>query len=114
MDSILNSIKKPIGLSADYAHYDEDLIMSINTIFGKLSQLGIGPAEGFEITGPEETWSSYASNLTPAMEKTVRSYVYLKVKLEFDPPTSSNVTAVIEKSIAELEWRMYVDIDNKI
>lgn len=106
MDSILNSIKKLLGIHPDYTVFDDDIIMHINTVFMTLNQIGIGPSEGFSISTGLEEWEEYCSRKN---ENAVRSYVYLKVKLMFDPPTSSVLLDSIKTTIAELEWRLCLE-----
>lgn len=109
MESILTSIKKLLGIEEDYEYFDADLIMHINSVFMILNQLGVGPEEGFSIQDASNTWSEFipdGSNL-----ESVKSYIFLKVKLMFDPPTSSAVIESINRSISELEWRLNVSVD---
>lgn len=103
MDSILNSIKKMLGIDAEYDAFDPDIIMHINSVFFILHQLGVGPAEGFSISDEYSTWSDFISD---SNIEAVKSYVGLKVRLLFDPPTSTAVADSINKLIAELEWRL--------
>lgn len=109
MDSILLSIKKLLGPSADYTQFDLDLIMYINSAFMVLRQLGVGPAEGFSITGEHETWGNFSSDIDKL--GLVKSYIYLKVRLIFDPPTNSTVIKAYEDLIKEYEWRLNVEVD---
>lgn len=109
MESILTSIKKLLGITEDYTHFDGDLIIHINSVLSTLSQLGAGPSEGFSITGPNETWEDFIGN-NPKIQF-VKSYVYLKVKLLFDPPLSSAVAEATNRQISELEWRIFVQTD---
>lgn len=109
-ESILVSIKKLLGPGASDEHFDPDIIMHINSVLTILNQVGVGPEEGFLITGPDETWSSYITK-DPKKFSFVKSYVYLKVKLLFDPPQSSAVIASINEQIKELEWRLFVAAD---
>lgn len=111
MESILTSIKKLLGISEEYTHFDSDLIMHINSVFMILNQLGVGPEDGFVITGSYETWDEFISNVL-AIES-VKSYVYLKVKLLFDPPSSSAVMESINRQISELEWRLNLSVDTR-
>ena len=111
MDSILNSIKKLMGIPADYAAFDMDLIMHINSVFMILNQLGIGPEEGFSITGDESVWTDF---YTRADLDLVKSYVYLKTRLLFDPPTSSAVLNSMEKQVDQYEWRLNVTAENPL
>ena len=106
MDSILVSIKKLLGIAADYTHFDPDIIMHINSAFSILTQLGVGPPEGFRIEDDVKTWNDFVSD-TIRLDA-VKSYVYLKVSLMFDPPTSSAVLSAKERQISELEWRLNV------
>ena len=105
MNSILLSTKKTLGLSADYTIFDQDIIMHINTVFSIIHQLGIGPEEGFEITDADDVWTDFVSDVRL---NTLRSYVYLRVRLLFDPPTTSYLLAAVQEQIKELEWRMNV------
>ena len=106
MDSILVSIKKLLGIAADYTHFDPDIIMHINSAFSVLTQLGVGPPEGFRIDDDAKTWNDFISD-TIRLDA-VKSYVYLKVSLMFDPPTSSAILSARERQISELEWRLNV------
>ena len=109
MDSILTSIKKLLGIEASYEHFDSDLIMHINSVFMILTQLGVGPSEGFTIEDSSATWDDYISD--PTKLQSVKSYVYLKVKLLFDPPLSGIVVEAMNRMISELEWRLNVEVD---
>lgn len=111
MDSILKTIKKLLGISDEETHFDADLIMHINSIFPTLRQLGVGPDKTFSISDDTATWESFIDEDTDF--NNVRTYMYLKVKLLFDPPMSSSVMSAIERQINELEWRMSVDAFNK-
>lgn len=103
-ESILNSIKKPLGITADYKDFDPDIVFFINTVFPILRQLGVGPVEGFTITDETTKWSEYLND-NKNLEN-VKTFIYLKVKLLFDPPTASAHMQAIKESIAELEWRI--------
>lgn len=104
MESILTSIKKLLGIAEDYEHFDPDIIMHINSVFMILTQLGVGPSEGFTIEDNTSTWVDFTSDTTKI--ESIKSYIYLKVKLLFDPPTSSTVIESINKMINEFEWRL--------
>lgn len=104
MDSILTSVKKALGIAAEYTHFDPDLIMHINSVFSILNQLGVGPEKGFIISNEYNTWSEFIAD-NPKLEF-VKSYMYLKVKLLFDPPTSSAVAESTKRLTDELEWRI--------
>lgn len=110
-ESILTSIKKLLGITSDYEHFDADIIMHINSVFMILMQLGIGPADGFSISDDSAVWSDFLSDAT--WLEMVKSYVYLKVKLIFDPPQSGTVLGSIEKIISEFEWRCQEEKDFK-
>lgn len=108
-DSILTSIKLPLGIQAGYSHFDDQIMMHINGVFMTLNELAVGPEEGFVITGEKETWSDFFGNETDKkLLSATPTYVYQKVRLVFDPPTSSFVIASFEKQIAEYEWRANV------
>ena len=109
MESILTSIKKLLGIDEEYENFDPDIIMHINSVFMILNQLGVGPSESFSIQDSSSVWSDFmpsGSNL-----EAVKSYMHLKVKLMFDPPSSSAVMDAINRTIAELEWRLNVASD---
>ena len=109
MESILTSIKKLLGIAEEYTHFDADLIMHINSVLSILTQIGVGPAEGFSIKDKECIWTDFI----PESQKLefVKSYVYMKVKLLFDPPLSSAVIESTNRMISELEWRIQVAAD---
>jgi hypothetical protein len=106
MESILTSIKKLLGIEEEYDHFDPDIIMHINSTFMTLNQLGVGPVEGFSIVDETSTWTDFIADNMKL--EAVKSYIHLKVKLLFDPPSSSAVIESINKSINELEWRLNV------
>ncbi len=111
MESILTSIKKLLGIEADYCDFDADLIMHINSVLSILTQIGVGPSEGFIIEDDSATWSDFLSDTELVNLAAVKSYIHLKVKLLFDMPSSS-VADQINKLISELEWRLYIIADN--
>ena len=108
MESILASIKKLLGIAEEYTHFDQDIIMHINTALFTLTQLGIGPSEGFSIDDAEDNWSDFVDI---SRIESVKTYVYLKVRLVFDPPISSAVIESINRNISELEWRLNIAVD---
>ena len=112
MDSILTSIKKLLGIAEDYTHFDIDIIMHINTVLMVLTQLGVGPEEGFTITDKGDEWGDFISEDDLRFEG-VKTYVYLKVRQVFDPPASSAVMEAMNRSIGELEWRLNVAAESK-
>ena len=107
--SILTSIKKLLGVAEDYVEFDEDIMTHINSVFLNLTQLGVGPEEGFMIKDDTAEWEDFINNSIQL--QAVKTYVYLKVKLLFDPPLSSSVTESFTRMIAELEWRLNVAVD---
>lgn len=111
MESILTSIKKLLGITETYEHFDPDIIMHINSVFMILTQMGVGPAEGFIIEDETSVWSDFIPD-TIKLES-VKSYMYLKVRLLFDPPTSGIVTESMNRMISELEWRLNVAADSQ-
>lgn len=111
MNSILDSIKKRLGLPADYGHFDDDIIMDINSVLSILTQIGVGPEAGYSITNSNDEWTDFMSDLTKL--EFVKTYVYLKVKLMFDPPQNSTVTESINRQISELEFRLLVQSETK-
>lgn len=103
-DSILNSVKLSLGIASDYTYFDDQLIMHINTAFAVLNQLGVGPKDGYQISGPDDSWSDYTkSNKQLNMMKT---YMYAKVRLIFDPPQSSAVKECLNETVKEYESRI--------
>lgn len=108
-ESILISIKKLLGITSDYEHFDADIIMHINSVLIILMQLGIGPTEGFSITDASAVWSDFLSDAT--WLEMVKSYVYLKVRLIFDPPQSGTLISAMEKQASEFEWRCQEEQD---
>ena len=109
MDSILTSIKKLLGIEEDYTHFDTDLIMQINSILAVLTQLGVGPSTGFSISDKSATWVGFFGSTYNF--DAVKSYIYLRVKLLFDPPTSAALIESTNKMIGEFEWRLHVNSD---
>lgn len=97
------------GLDSSYKAFDLDIMTHINSTFFVLNQLGVGPENGFTITGEEETWNQYI-NAVPNIEA-VKSYMYAKVRILFDPPTSSFVLDALQKACDEYEWRLNVQVD---
>lgn len=111
MESILTSIKKILGITEEYTHFDQDIIMHINSVFMVLTQIGIGPSEGFFIEDDSATWDDFLKE-----DKTievVKSYMGLKVQLLFDPPLSSSVMESKKRLIDEFEWRLNVQAESK-
>lgn len=108
-ESILLSIKKLLNIPTDYDYFDTDIIIHINTVFMTLNQLGVGPVEGFIIEDDSTTWNDYLTD--PTKLQAVKTYIYLKVRLIFDPPQSSAHIEAIKHSISEYEFRLNVAVD---
>jgi hypothetical protein len=104
MDSILTSIKKMLGIEAEVTQFDTDIIININSVFMVLTQLGVGPTTGFIITDDSETWSDFLGDVIT--QEAVKTYIYLKVRLIFDPPSSGFVLESTQRLINEFEWRL--------
>lgn len=108
MDSILLSIKKMLGIEEQYTHFDQDIIIHINTVLGILTQLGVGPVNGYSIIDASNTWDEFVTSSNLEM---IKSYIYLRVRLLFDPPLSLVTKDAIQNSIDELTWRINVTVD---
>jgi len=109
MDSILTSIKKLLGIEAEVTNFDQDIIIDINSALMSLNQLGVGPESGLFITGPEETWVSLLGDRKDI--EAAKTYIYFKVRLMFDPPSSGFLIDAIERQIKEFEWRLNIQVD---
>lgn len=108
-ESIFKTIKSLLGPEAEYDGFDPDILIFINGALAALTQLGIGPAEGFRITGETETWHDLLGDYKDL--ESVKTYIYMKVRLVFDPPSSSSVMSAYEEMCKELEWRLNVAVD---
>lgn len=108
-ESILSTIKKMLGIDPDYTNFDVDIILHINAVLALLTQLGVGPAEGYAIVDSSDTWADFIGS-DPRLSM-VQSYIYLKVRLLFDPPTSSAAMEATNRLVSELEWRLNVAVD---
>lgn len=108
IDSILVSVKKALGIAKDYTQFDPDIIMHINSAFSVLHQLGVGTSEPYSITGNAETWDEF---IVQHNTENVRSYVFMKVKMLFDPPSTATMHEAYERQIQEMEWRLNVAVD---
>lgn len=103
-ESILNDIKKLLGLDTTYTVFDQDIIIHINSVFMILRQLGVGPEEGYKITGTSNVWTEFTND--DIFIESVKTYIYLKVRLMFDMPQNSSLVQAIQTQISELEWRL--------
>ena len=104
--SILTSTKKTLGIDESYTAFDMDIVLHINSVFATLQQLGIGPENGFAIEDETPTWDAFLG--TDPRLNNVKSYMYLRVRMLFDPPTLSYLIDAMKEQIKELEWRMNV------
>lgn len=106
MESILTSVKKLLGISEEYNHFDADIIMHINSVFLILTQLGVGPKEGFIIEDETAEWMDFIAD--PVKLQAVKSYMFLKVRLMFDPPPTAAAVESANRLANEFEWRLHV------
>ncbi len=104
--SILTSTKKILGIAEDYTVFDLDIITHINSAFSTLTQLGVGPAAGFMIDDASAAWTDFIAE--DFQYNSVKSYIFLRVRYLFDPPSTSYLIAAVERQISELEWRLNV------
>lgn len=111
-DSILTTIKKMLGIDADYTVFDTDIIVFINAAFMVLAQLGIGDREGFKISSADQTWASFISDF-PDLYESVKTFIYLKVKVLFDPPANSYVMTSYNNTIDEYAWRLNIEAERR-
>ena len=109
-DSILDSIKKILGMPPAYDAFDTALVIHINSVFGILAQLGVGPEGGLYISDNTTLWKSYLGDSKDL--EMVKSYIALKVRLVFDPPTTGAVMDAMKEQIREYEWRLNVQVDH--
>lgn len=107
-ESILTSVKKLLGIPEEYEAYDPDIIVHINTMLTRLYQVGVG-VKGFFITDKSQTWDQFL--LDESKFQQAKTYVYLRVKLIFDPPTSGSANEAMKETMRELEWLLFVDAD---
>lgn len=105
-DSILQSIKKLLGPGAEQTEFNQEILMDINGVFFELQELGVGPEEGFAIYDETAKWIDFTDNTK--ILRVLKPYMYLKVKLIFDPPTSSSVLTSFENMVNRFEWRINV------
>jgi hypothetical protein len=103
-DSILDGTKKALNLAPDYTPFDQDIIMHINSVFSTLNQLGVGPELGFMIEDNEALWSDFLGG--DLRLNNVKTYVYLRVRMLFDPPTIGYLVEAMKEQAKELEWRI--------
>lgn len=107
-NSILTSVKKMLGIDEAYTHFDPDIIMHINSVFLILNQLGVGPEEPFMIEDNTTEWGEFVDE---GSIEAIKSYVYLKVRSYFDPPSNGTLVNAMNDQIKELEWRLNIQVD---
>ena len=111
MDSILTSVKKMLGLAEEYTPFDDDIIIMINSVFADLTQMGVGPSEGFSIEDESSIWTDFIPDIIKL--NSVKTYMYLRVKLLFDPASvGSSTLASYERQIAQWEWRLNIEAES--
>lgn len=110
-ESILTSIKKLLGIAEDYEHFDQDIIAHINAALMIVTQLGVGPEQGYIVTDKNATWGDFVNSETNVAA--LISYVYIKVKLMFDPPQNSFTIDSLNRQASEFEWRLNAAVDYK-
>lgn len=103
--SILDSIKKVLGIDSEYTVYDEDVMMHANSAFATLQQLHVGPETAFYLESKDQKWNSV---ITSPEFNMIKTYVYQYVRLRFDPPDKGYELSAIQDTIKELEWRLNV------
>lgn len=110
--SILKSVKKTLGLAADYTAFDEDILMHINSTFSDLASLGVGPEDGFMISDDTAEWADFVHTGVPDnWLNSIRSYVFLKVRMLFDPPGTSYLIELAKNQILEYEFRLQTSVE---
>lgn len=109
MGSILEDVKKQLGIEPEYTHFDPELILHINSILFTLNQLGVGPSEGYSISSDADQWESITLGRSDL--QSIMSYVYLRVRLIFDPPQMGYLVESYNKQREELEWRLNVEAE---
>ena len=110
MESILDTIKKMLGIDTEDVSFDLDIITLINPIIYTLAQMGIGPSTGFIVVDKNNTWNEYIGSSLFNLEG-VKTYIYLKTKLIFDPPTNTTTIDAMTRNAQELEWRMMLEVE---
>lgn len=110
-DSILDSVKKDLGITVEYTHFDPDIIMGINSALSILTQLGVGPETGFSIEDRTAVWTDFLAD--DSRLEFVKSYVSKKTKQFFDPPQTGPLASALDQVLKELEWRINIAVDPK-
>lgn len=110
-ESILDSVKNALGIVTEYRYFDSQILMHINSVFTILQQLGVGPSDGFSIEDESAIWSDFLEDTSSL--RLVQSYMYLRVRMLFDPPTNSFLMDSMKQQVQEYEWRLNVAVDPK-
>lgn len=105
-ESILKTIKQLIGCPDDFEQFDLDLMIHINLAFATLTNLGVGPKEGYRITGVDNVWSEFETD--DQKLSLVKDYVYIKTRLLFDPPATGSLMDSLKEQLKEMEFRLYI------
>lgn len=114
MDSILTSIKMLLGISEDDTYFDKPLVMHINQAMMILMQIGVGPKNGFVVTDNNTSWADYIPDESPVRVEWIKTYLYLRVKLSFDPPSSQSLLQAINDQLREYENRLLLAAESEV
>lgn len=109
-ESILTSIKLNLGVTEDYTHFDQQILSAINTAMNALTQLGVGPIDGFHITDKTTTWAEYLGD--DKRYDCVKEAITIRVRLLFDTPASNNMIEALKEQLKEIEWRLLSTIEH--
>ena len=109
MESILTSVKKLLGIQEEYTHFDDEIVMQINTALMSAAMIGIGPPEGYSIKDKTDSWEDFVGDRKDL--EAIKTYIWHKVRLAFDPPQTGPLTEAINNQIKELEWRLNVQVE---
>ena len=112
-ESILTSIKKLLGIVEDYTQFDTDIIIHINSAISILTQLGVGSSDGFSITDKRATWRDFVGDSSISILSMSKTFIYMKVRLIFDPPQSSAAIESLKQLIDEMSFRITVAVETK-
>lgn len=110
-DSILNSVKKSLGILPEQKEFDIDIIMFINSAIATLTQIGVGSSEGFTVEDENNTYDEWLGETDGDWKNLTKTYLCYKTRLGFDPPQNSTVISLMKENLAELEWRLHVQND---
>lgn len=108
-ESILNSIKKLLGIALENTVYDDVVALHINTALADIVSMGVGPKDGYRISGSDNQWSEFLGNVKPELIENTKTLVYIKVRLIFDPPKNSAIIESFSARAKEIEYRIYTE-----